>query len=56
MLTMEQSAPDWTAHHRLPRMLVGELLTRGRPSSRLRELAQRLHVIPGITTVADHDE
>jgi hypothetical protein len=28
LLTMEQSAPDWTAHHRLPRILVGELLTR----------------------------
>jgi hypothetical protein len=53
---MEQSAPDWTAHHRLPRMLVGELLTRRRPSSRLRELAHRLHVTPGMTTVAHHDE
>ncbi len=56
LLTMEQSAPDWTAHHRLPRMLVGELLTRGRPSSRLRELAHRLHVTPGTTTIAHHDE
>jgi transcriptional regulator with XRE-family HTH domain len=56
LLTMEQSAPDWTAHHQLPRMLLGELLTRGRPSSRLRELAQRLHVTPGTTTVARHDE
>jgi transcriptional regulator with XRE-family HTH domain len=56
LLTMAHSAPDWTAHHQLPRMLLGELLTRGRPSSRLRELAQRLHVTPGITTVAHHDE
>ena len=56
LLTMEQSAPEWTAHHQLPRMLVGELLTRRRPSSRLRELAQRLHVTPGTTTVAHHDE
>jgi hypothetical protein len=53
---MAHSAPDWTAHHQLPRMLVGELLTRGCPSSRLRELAQRLHVTPGITTVAHYDE
>jgi hypothetical protein len=56
LLTMAHSAPDWTAHHQLPRMLLGELLTRGRPSSRLRDLAQRLHVTPGITTVAHHDE
>lgn len=46
LLMMEQAAPDWTAHHQLPRMLVGELLTRGRPSSRLRALADRLHVRP----------
>jgi transcriptional regulator with XRE-family HTH domain len=56
LLTMEQSAPEWTAHHQLPRMLVGELLTRRRPSSRLRELAQRLRVTPGTTTIAHHDE
>ncbi|MGH3872324.1 MAG: helix-turn-helix domain-containing protein [Pseudonocardiaceae bacterium] len=52
LLTMEQGAPDWSAHHRLPRMLVGELLSRGRPSVRLRELSQRLHV----TTGARHRE
>ncbi|MGH3973971.1 MAG: hypothetical protein ACRDS9_11720 [Pseudonocardiaceae bacterium] len=44
LLTMERSAPEWTAHHRLPWLLVGELLTRGRPSVRLRELAYRLNV------------
>jgi hypothetical protein len=44
LLTMEKAAPEWTVHHRLPRMLVGELLTHGRPSARLRELSQRLHV------------
>lgn len=42
LLTMERAAPEWTAHHRLPRVLVGELLTRGRPSARLRDLAHRL--------------
>ncbi|MGH3870321.1 MAG: helix-turn-helix domain-containing protein [Pseudonocardiaceae bacterium] len=42
LLTMEQAAPEWTAHHRLPRVLVDELLTRGRPSARLRDLADRL--------------
>lgn len=42
LLTMERSAPEWTAHHRLPRVLVSELMTRGRPSARLRELANRL--------------
>ncbi|MGH3770044.1 MAG: helix-turn-helix domain-containing protein [Pseudonocardiaceae bacterium] len=47
LLTLERGAPDWTAHHRLPRLLVSELLTRGRPSTRLRDLAQRLHVTPG---------
>ncbi|MGH3790086.1 MAG: helix-turn-helix domain-containing protein [Pseudonocardiaceae bacterium] len=44
LLTMERAAPEWTAHHRLPRLLVGELMTRGRPSARLRELALRLNV------------
>lgn len=43
LLTMERAAPEWAAYHRLPRVIVGELFTRGRPSSRLRELAQRLH-------------
>ncbi|MGH3888338.1 MAG: helix-turn-helix domain-containing protein, partial [Pseudonocardiaceae bacterium] len=42
LLTMERTAPEWAAHHRLPRVLVGELLTRGRPSARLRKLAERL--------------
>ncbi len=42
LLTMERAAPEWTKHHRLPRLLVGELMTRGRPSARLRELAHRL--------------
>jgi transcriptional regulator with XRE-family HTH domain len=46
LLTMEQAAPEWTARHRLPRMLAGELITRGRPSARLRELAQRLNAAP----------
>ncbi len=44
LLTMEQAAPEWTAHQRLPRVLVGELMTRRRPSARLRELARRLDV------------
>lgn len=44
LLTMERAAPEWTAHHRLPRLLVGELLTRKRPSARLRELSHRLNV------------
>jgi len=44
LLTMERTAPEWTAHHRLPRLLVGELMTRGRPSVRLRELSHRLNV------------
>lgn len=56
LLTMEQAAPDWTAHHRLPRILLGELLTKGHPSSRLRALADRLDVRPGTSTVAHHDE
>ncbi len=47
LLTMEQSAPEWTAYQRLPRILVGELLTLRRPSSRLRALADRLGVRPG---------
>jgi transcriptional regulator with XRE-family HTH domain len=42
LLTMERAAPEWTQYHRLPRLLVGELMTRGRPSARLRELAHRL--------------
>ncbi len=44
LLTMEQAAPEWAAHQQLPRVLVGELLTRRRPSTRLRELARRLNV------------
>lgn len=47
LLTMEQAAPEWIAHQQLPRVLVGELMTRGRPSPRLRALADRLHVRPG---------
>ncbi|MGH3798675.1 MAG: helix-turn-helix domain-containing protein [Pseudonocardiaceae bacterium] len=47
LLMMEQAAPDWTAHQQLPRVLVSELLTRGRPSSRLGALADRLHIRPG---------
>lgn len=43
LLTMERAAPEWSAHHRLPRVLVGELMTRGRPSARLRELSHRLN-------------
>jgi len=46
LLTLEQATPEWAALHRLPRVLVGELLIRGRPSERLRELAQRLQAIP----------
>lgn len=42
LLTMEQAAPEWTVHQRLPRVLVDELMALGRPSVRLRELAQRL--------------
>jgi hypothetical protein len=41
---MERAAPEWTAHQQLPRVLVGELLTRGRPSARLRELSHRVNV------------
>jgi transcriptional regulator with XRE-family HTH domain len=44
LLTVERAASEWTAHHRLPRVLVGELLTRGCPSVRLRELSHRLNV------------
>ncbi|MGH3692557.1 MAG: helix-turn-helix domain-containing protein [Pseudonocardiaceae bacterium] len=44
LLTLERTAPDWTAHHRLPRLLVDELLTLNRPSARLRELAHRLNI------------
>ncbi|MBV9729917.1 MAG: helix-turn-helix transcriptional regulator [Pseudonocardiales bacterium] len=43
LLTMERAAPEWTVYQKLPRVLVGELLTRGRPSTRLRELARRLN-------------
>jgi hypothetical protein len=54
LLTMERTAPEWTAHHRLPRVLVDELMTMGRPSARLRELARRLsvarHLSAAITT------
>jgi hypothetical protein len=46
-LAVEQTAPEWTAHQQLPRVLVGELMTRGSPSPRLRALADRLHVRPG---------
>jgi hypothetical protein len=44
LLTMERAAPEWTVHQRLPRVLVEELMTRGLPSARLRELARRLNV------------
>jgi len=43
LLTMERAAPEWTAHQQLPRVLGGELLTRGCPSTRLREPAHRLN-------------
>jgi len=43
LLAMERAAPEWTVYQKLPRVLVGELLTRGRPSPRLRELARRLN-------------
>ena len=56
LLTLERGAPDWTAHHRLPRMLVGELLTRRRPSVALRELAGRLGVTPGPTMLHPSEE
>lgn len=51
LLAMEQAAPEWTAHQQLPRVLVGELMTRGSPSPRLRALADRLHVRPGTRTL-----
>ncbi|MGH3814156.1 MAG: helix-turn-helix domain-containing protein [Pseudonocardiaceae bacterium] len=41
LLAMERAAPEWAMHQRLPRVLVGELMTRGRPSTRLRELSHR---------------
>ncbi len=44
LLAMEQAAPEWTVHQQLPRVLVGELMTLGRPSLRLRQLARRLNV------------
>ena len=56
LLSLERGAPDWTAHHRLPRMLVGELLTRRRPSIPLRELAGRLGVTAGTTTLCPSEE
>ena len=43
LLTMERAAPEWTVHQQLPGVLVGELLSRGRPSTQLCELAQRLN-------------
>jgi hypothetical protein len=43
LLTMERAAPEWAAHQQLPRLLVGELMTRGRPSAQLRELGHRLN-------------
>jgi hypothetical protein len=42
LLTMELAAPEWTAHQQLPRVLIGELITRGRPSAWLRDLTHRL--------------
>ena len=56
LLSLERGAPDWTVHHRLPRMLVGELLTRRRPSVSLRELAGRLGVTAGMTTLRPSEE
>ncbi|MGH4021505.1 MAG: hypothetical protein ACRDT0_20190 [Pseudonocardiaceae bacterium] len=53
---MERGAPEWTAHHRLPRVLVGELLTRRRPSVALRELAGRLGVTAGATMLHPSEE
>jgi hypothetical protein len=43
LLAMERSAPEWTTHQQLPRLLVGELMTRGSPSVGLRGLAHRLN-------------
>ena len=56
LLSLQRGAPDWTAHHRLPRMLVGELLTRRRPSVPLRELAGRLGVTAGTTALRSCEE
>jgi len=42
LLVLEQATPEWAALHRMPRILVRELLTRRRPSARPRELDQRL--------------
>ena len=56
LLTLERGAPDWTVHHRLPRMLVGELLTRRQPSVALRELAGRLGVTAGTTALHPSEE
>jgi hypothetical protein len=42
LLTVERAASEWTAHQQLPRVLIGELITRGRPSAWLRDLAHRL--------------
>lgn len=56
LLTLERGAPEWTAHHRLPRVLVGELLTRRRPSVALRELAGRLGVAAGTATLHPSEE
>ncbi|MGH4018386.1 MAG: helix-turn-helix domain-containing protein [Pseudonocardiaceae bacterium] len=56
LLTLERGAPEWTLHHRLPRVLVGELLTRKRPSVALRELAGRLGVTAGTMTLHSSEE
>jgi transcriptional regulator with XRE-family HTH domain len=45
LLTIERAAPEWISHQQLPGVLVGELLTRGRPSPRLRALARRLNAV-----------
>ncbi len=44
LLAMEQAAPEWTVHQQLPRVLVDELMTLGRPTVRLRQLASRLNI------------
>lgn len=46
LIRLQRAAPEWTAHHALPRLLVGELLTHRRPSEQLRRLAARLQVAP----------
>ena len=56
LLSLERGAPDWTAHHLLPRMLVGDLLPRRRPSAPLRELAGRLGVTAGTTMLRPSEE